>query len=330
MYCSWPYFQYYIDDAGDVTTCCPNWTSMILGNVLKTHPMEIWRGERAALLRQSIVDQSFRYCVACQSSEALVETNFPDELPNLDLIGRLLLAYDPTCNLKCRSCRQEVRRPSEVAQRIHEVVLSSGILRRVLVLNLSGNGEALASPLYWSMLTSKLDCHPDMGIDLKTNGLLLTPERLRCITDSGKRMHYVGISVDAATKETYAKNRGGDWDLLMHNLDAFDDYSCMRGFNYVVQANNFRELPEFVEMAVRRRANCIYIAGLLNSGTYVEEDYRSRAVHLPGHPLHGELRALLTLPIFQRSEVILAGLPAFRPGHAQDHRAFDLAAEDRG
>ena len=323
MYCSWPYTQYFIDEDGTVTTCCPNWTSINLGNVLNTHPMEIWRGERATLLRQSIVDQSFRYCVRCQNPEALIEPSFPDPPPNLDLIERLLLSYDPTCNLRCQSCRKEPRRPHELAKQIHEVVLSSGILKHTLILNLSGDGEALVSPLYWPMLTSKLDCHPDMTIDLKSNGLLLTPERLKSITDSGKKFRYIGISVDAATRETYALNRGGDWDLLTHNLDKLNDLPYPRGFNFVVQTNNFREMKKFVEMALRYHTVCIYFSGLLNWGTYADQDYLSRAVHLPGHPLYGELKELLTDPIFQRPEIYLASLPSFRPGHAHDHRTTD-------
>lgn len=330
MYCSWPFTQFFIDEVGDATTCCPNWTSVKLGNVLKTPPMEIWRGEAIARFRQSIVDQSFRYCVNCGNPETLVEPDFPEVPEDLEVVKKLLLAYDPTCNLRCPSCRREHRRPGELAAKIHEVVLSSGVLRYSLGLDLSGDGEAMASSLYWSLLTSKVECHPAMSVNLRTNGLLLTRDRLQRIEDSGKRVGTIGVSIDAATRETYALNRGGDWDVLMSNLEAARDYPCWKQFNYVVQANNFREMRQFVELSARLGASSIFFSALVNWGTYSEQDYLVRAVHLPSHPQYGELKAVLEDPAFSRREVILAQLPAFRPGHVHDHRKSSDWKFERG
>ena len=321
MYCPWPFTQFYIGEDGEATTCCPGWASLSIGNVLHTPPMEIWLGERATRFRESITDQSFRYCTNCGNPESLVSAQPPSVPVDVNLVGSLLLSYDPTCNLRCGSCRLEPRRPTELARKIHEIILGSGVLRHTLEVCLSGGGEAFVSPLFWSFLTSKVDCHPKMKLSLKTNGLLLTRERLDAVVASGKRFGGISISVDAACRKTYVLNRGGNWDMLVDNLEATKDYPMeWRQFNFVVQTNNYGELVDYVEMAERFGATSIYLSALGNWGTYSEEEYRERAVHLPSHPHHENLKAVLRNPVFLDPKIITAKLPVWRPGHPFDHR----------
>jgi MoaA/NifB/PqqE/SkfB family radical SAM enzyme len=282
--------------------------------------MELWHGERASQLRESITDQSFRYCINCGNPESLITPNPPATPLDLNTIGWLILSYDPTCNLKCRSCRNEHRGPSETTRRIHEAVLSSGVLKHSLTVCMSGNGDPFASSLLWSLLTSDIECHPDMQLNLSTNGLLVTPERLRAITDTGKKIGSIHISIDAATRETYALNRGGDWYVLLKNMDSIRGYPCHRQFNLVAQANNFREMEAFIDMACDYNADAIHLSALVNWGTYTREEYLSRAVHLPSHPQYEEFKAMLTKPTFWNPKVRIAKLPIFRPGHRHDNR----------
>jgi hypothetical protein len=61
----------------------------------------------------------------------------------------------------------------------------------------------------------------------------------------------------------------------------------------VVQANNFREMPAFVEIGARFAADRIYFSRLDQWGTFSKDEYRQRAVHRPEHPEHRELLAVL-------------------------------------
>ena len=320
MYCDWPFTQLFINEDGAASTCCPGWTSLPLGNVLNTPPMELWRGEKATLFRESIRDQSFRYCINCGNPETLRVSDFPKTPANLDLIGCLMLAHDPTCNLTCASCRSFPRKPGDLAAKIQDVVLSSGVLKHTLELNVLGGGDPFASPLTWSMLTSKIDCHPDMRLTLKTNGILATPERLSQVEASGKVIRSIGVSIDAATRGTYALNRGGDWDRLLSNMEKLRDLPYGKQWNFVVQANNFREMVEFVKMSSRYEVDVVYFSALDNWGYYPDDEYRSRAVHLPTHPQYDELRTVLRDPVLLDPRVIMGKLPAYRPGHVHDHR----------
>jgi MoaA/NifB/PqqE/SkfB family radical SAM enzyme len=210
-----------------------------------------------------------------------------------------------------------------MAQRIHDAVVSSGVLKHTMILEVSGGGDPIASPLFWSLLTDKLEHHPGMKVDLKTNGLLVTPERLAAIRAAGRIINCINISVDAACEATYAINRGGDWWRLMSNMEAIRDYPCWRQWNFVVQANNFREMADFVRLSSVYKVGTLFFSALDNWGSYTDEDYRSRAVHLPGHPEHQEFLDRLSDSVFWDERIIMAKIPLYRQGHVHDHRTSD-------
>ena len=322
MYCAWPFTNLIIYEDGEAMVCCPGWTSLTLGNVLETSPLEMWKGEKIARLRESIHDQTFRYCVDCGNPENYVQSNPPPITPNVDLISVLALSYDPTCNLVCRSCRLEPRKATDLTDKIHAAVLASGVLNHALEVILCGDGEPLASPTFWPFLSTRIEHRPELKFTLTTNGLLLTRERLEIIASSGKKIGGVSISMDAAREETYRLNRrGGNWDVLMRNLDDVKDYPFVwKQFNFVVQENNFAEMAEFLKFSLKHHATTVYFSALANWGTYSPEDYSRRAVHLPTHPRYGELVEVLTDPLFLDDRVIIAKLPIRRPGHRFDHR----------
>ena len=60
----------------------------------------------------------------------------------------------------------------------------------------------------------------------------------------------------------------------------------------VVQQNNWREIPQLLELAKKYRART-YLSQLVNWGTFSKDEYQRRAVHLPGHSEHSTLKKLL-------------------------------------
>ena len=317
MYCLRPFTHFYLTENGDVHLCCKKWINRNAGNILTAPPMDIWNGLRAKTIRDSIIDRSFRFCTNCPLLPGprgpIKEGNLPPV--QLDQIETLILAYDPTCNLKCPSCRTRTKWADRTTTSIHDKIISSGILGHVKELCMSGSGDPIASPLLWSLLCElpRLGCRPDLSISLQTNGLLLTPERWEKMGVIREKVKLLSVSIDASNEKTYKINRNGDWDLLMSNLDWITerlDPPPALLFNFVVQANNFTEMPGFVELANRYKTLGIYFSALVNWGTYSAPDYRSRAVHLPSHPLHPQLLEILENPILHdEPRITLAGMP---------------------
>jgi hypothetical protein len=81
----------------------------------------------------------------------------------------------------------------------------------------------------------------------------------------------------------------------------------------VVQANNFREMPDFVRLGRRFGFDMVYFGRIRNWGTFTAEEYRARAVHLPDHPEHAELLELVKDPIFMEAPAFLGNLSELLP-----------------
>jgi len=177
-FCVEPFSGLDITHSGRVYMCCADWRPVPVGNMLETPLMDIWMGKPASDLRSSILDQSFRFCRATcpllENPRGPVRIgSAPPALPSLDRLIRLTLSYDPTCTLKCPSCRTAHLGSSENTELIHRMVIQSGILQRTNLLYIAGDGDPIASPLYWSLLRSldPLPLNPKLAVRLHTNGL---------------------------------------------------------------------------------------------------------------------------------------------------------------
>jgi len=98
------------------------------------------------------------------------------------------------------------------------------------------------------------------------------------------------ISIDAATFETYAVNRrGGDFTRLLERL-AFISELQANGplerltIHMTVQANNYREMGDFVEMG--RRHNCDEVAfhQILDWETFSPAEFAEKSGPIPKSP----------------------------------------------
>ena len=110
----------------------------------------------------------------------------------------------------------------------------------------------------------------------------------------------IGISVDAAEEPTYKLNRGGSWKRLWENIEFINrlqsrDKKLILGLYFTVQDNNFKEIIPFVHLAIKHRVSWISLTALRNWGTYTEEDYQRRAVHLPEHPNHQKFKRVISI-----------------------------------
>lgn len=310
-----------VNVAGDVCLCAPTRLAIpFVGNILKDEIDEVWNSHPAQELRRSILDGSFRHC-SPEHCPALQKNTLPEGkhlknryfqtiiAENLTILPKgpseLNLHYDPTCNLKCPTCRTAILglkgAQLKRAETLHDLIVHSPTLRLARKIILSGNGEVFASKVHLRFLRGFDRARfPLLRIHLLTNGLLLTPKKWQTISPAHAAIDTISVSVDAATQETYSINRGGDFSRLLENLHfirSLRQSGKIKHFqlNFVVQANNFREIPALVEMARQLKCDRVLLQKLHDRNCMDDTD--QRAVHLTTHPDHAALLEILASEI---------------------------------
>lgn len=329
-FCPLPFDFAQIDPLGQMYLCCPQTLPEPVGNLSETDFMESWNSEKALAVRASILDGSFRYCseATCGVLQSLglpknEEVQNPRHREIIDNgITRIEdgpltvnMSYDRSCNLSCPSCRKEMvvlkGKSRERAEIIHRRVID-GALEQAERLIITGSGDPFGSKLFFSFLREfDAAAHPRLKISLSSNGLLFTSKTWEAICHTA--IDRVDISVDAAEPLTYLLNRGGDYEVLVENLHFIGELrrsGKLESFelHFVVQANNFRQMKDFVQLGLDVAADHICFKQLVNWGTFSEEEYLSRAVQLDAHPLHEEFVSSLSDPLFRLEQVYMHDL----------------------
>jgi MoaA/NifB/PqqE/SkfB family radical SAM enzyme len=327
MFCPRPFREFHIDQDGEVNPCCKDWIPVSYGNILKAkRPLDVLNSDMAKSVRASMLDGSFKYCTKCPhlpgpSGSVMLEPR-PDLKINPDMtvdhIELLMLNYDQTCNLTCRSCRPGIiAKAGAKAERIHDLVMNGGIIDVSDEVYITAAGDPFASPLFRSFLKdlANRESHPKR-VALHTNGQLLDEAHWKAMGATADLISGIHVSVDAGTPETYKLNRGSDWERLWRNLDFVRSMKWAGKhfglyFRYVIQANNFREVIPFCRMALKYAPTDITFYYLRNWGTYTPEEYRQRSVYLKDHQDYAEFAKVMTDPEFASNPLIT--LPTFPP-----------------
>jgi Iron-sulfur cluster-binding domain len=352
LFCSRPFHWFEVSrgmEEGEVFVCCPSWLERPIGNLNRQSVAEVWNGKVAQDIRRSILDGSFEYCNAsrCPALQNLTDPvqktqDVTDPELRRAIQERLTVvpwgprevncSYDRSCNLSCPSCRTGLIVESTRRDEILEIQrkLRDEALPEARLLYITGSGDPFGSPFFrkWLQTLRRSDAPRLEVIHLHTNALLWT-ERLwgTLSEDIRPLVKHADISIDAATPGTYAVNRrGGDFETLLRNLEFIatlrvDGPLEWLGINMVVQENNFAEMPDFVRLGRRFGVDTVHFHQLVNWGTFSDEEFRDRAVHLPDHPRHHEFLDLLGDGIFADPIVYMGNLAELRPGRARETSA---------
>ncbi len=314
--CTRPWEWFEIHRRGLVFLCCPTWLKRPAGNLLEQSVADIWNGPVARELRKSTANGSFHNCsrkrcpflVAGQSPVQSWQTVEDPALRSAlgNATGRvpfsprrLNLCFDHSCSLACPSCRPrhltlDRGEQAEIVKITH--IVREHLLPTATEVTMSGFGDPFSSVAYLDLLTD-LDNQGTTGATLRlhSNGQLWTRALWNRFPNLHRRVGAAEISVDAATPETYQHNRpGGSFSILLRNLDYLADQPFPLTLSMVVQNNNFEEIPRFIELARTRQAR-VYLSQLVNWGTFSRKEFLQRAIHLPHHPRHASLVAVLKL-----------------------------------
>ncbi|MHC4267822.1 MAG: radical SAM protein [Planctomycetota bacterium] len=333
--CMIPFEFAYIDNTGNVYPCCPSKFKKSIGDLRNDSLKDIWNSKAAVAVRESIINKSFRYC-DYQSCEYLkkdkITSNTDGEVPedikailnsNSAMPKIMNLAYDRTCNLACPYCRTEIHNPKKNlnaanAPKIHANLFNQGVngVERMIM---SGNGDPFASQYYMDFLQNfDHKKYPDVRIKIQTNGLLLTPERWNSIAKSHGAIDWISVSIDAATEETYKLNRQGSFIKLLKNLEFISELRKsgkidLFYINFVVQANNYKEIKLFIELGLKYRCDLIEFQCLENWGTYSSDEFKKVAIQYKSHPEHKEFLKVMDDPIFLNPTVSTLKLLEYLP-----------------
>ena len=326
-FCETPWDHLEISWDGNTFLCCPSWLPLWVGNARNQSLEELWNSDLAMEIRKSILDGSFRFCskVHCpkiagrtlprRASNAPAgerapisaferSSEFPPRVPGGP--GRILLAYDRTCNLACPQCRRNFH----VAGRAEQQSMDRDYLPLILhaaqnaeTLYLNGAGEIFTSKHSRHLLSLlKREQFPQLKFSLISNGQLLNERAFREFDLFG-RVQCIQISVDAARPETYCVvRRGGNFQRLLSNLAFLDDLRRGRGekyrleLNFVVSSLNFREMPEFVQLGKRFHVDSILFTIVRNWGHLSLPEFEKLNVANPDHPEHQEFLKVLESP----------------------------------
>jgi hypothetical protein len=348
-FCHLPFTHLSTSYQGDAfACCCAAWVPYPIGSVIDAPSAEaVWNSEAAIEIRRSIHDGDFKYCsrtlcsyIAARTLPKKSEITDPELRRYIDertvvveeSPAMVQLNHDPSCNLACPSCRPDIVTASPDEQRTY-VAAAERVLLPLLsgmdgMTYISGGGEAFASAHYKKILSSlnRRD-YPRLNIFLITNGQLLNAKRWAEFPELPEMIGNLSISIDAARAETYERlRRPGKWNVLMENLELMarmraDGTIRRLQINFVVQADNFRELPDFIALGTRLGVDNFWLQRLTNYGSFPEEVFAQADVTSPQHPDHAELLTILRHPLMSDPRIDMAMLLPLLPEIVQSEVA---------
>ncbi len=169
------------------------------------------------------------------------------------------------CNLDCYMCSEHLRpqehkhgrglvsMPREIFRKIEEEIFPYSSK-----LTFGVGGEPTISKDFFSFLERGAAAQQE--IHLTTNGTRIDREEI------ARNVSFVQLSLDAATPKTYERIRlGSTWTKMRYNLDQFNKHRdsdsskrCHLTLCFVLMKSNIQELPDFVRLAKKVRADAVY------------------------------------------------------------------------
>lgn len=319
--CRVPWDTLGINANGDAYICSsPSWIPLFVGNILEVEDIfELLNSNKAQRIRQEILAGRYYYCnnKICNffagkspdlyndtgSQEPLLE-EFTEATKVRHLPKNLILDFDYTCNLHCGSCRTQtinfnndhVRRPINfrIVEKIKRLIIDQ-IDQQPMSIRWCG-GELFISAAYLDLL-EYISAQNKSTIKhiIQTNGHYLQ-SRQQLIQQLAPHIQSFWVSFDAATADTYHRvRRGGSWDQLLKNVHWLmnflksNQYKFSVSATFVVQLDNYKEIPQFVELCSTFNIKDILLQKMWNWGTWPQKEFDKNNIYNPQHPLYADL-----------------------------------------
>ncbi len=350
-YCDKPFVWLEVDMFGRMWMCCPSWLPYSIGNILYEDIDQVWNNEKSQKLREQVFNGKWNYCSHVQCPRIQGDTlptldqieqesvfAYPQEIEAVknrstivnDLPKHINFSNDESCNLECPSCRigkilftegDDYDRRKRINDRLVANFLTEPTDRQFQI-NVTGSGDPFASKIYRDMLTN-IDGSdfPNLQINLQTNGVMFTPKMWNKIERIHDNLGIVQISFDAGYKNTYENTTriGGKWDMLLSNCDFLNERSKEHkrmkiSYDFVVQADNYHEMPRFVNLIRSRydNADAVRFNLVVDWGTWDKETYTQKCIWKTSHPEHEKFIDVLRDPVLDHPLVALGNVKPYR------------------
>ncbi|UCH95982.1 MAG: SPASM domain-containing protein [Candidatus Aminicenantes bacterium] len=334
IFCNRPFEQMVIGADGTVLVCC--FVPKPLGNIFQDDIEAVWNSEAAEEIRNSILDQSFKYCekaychIAAKAGSLVQKgisrvNQIDDSLKKIISSPQTKLItfnYDQSCNLYCASCRKRIYhtpkpRIKELIK-IQEAFLEKDFIKNVETFGIAGAGEPFLSKVYLDLMKriNQKD-FPNLKLNILTNGLLLTPKMWKNFKNIHYAIHSINLSIDAATGSLYEKiRRGGKFKKLLNNLEFLaklrkENKIPSLSIRFVVHSENFHDMIKFVKLGQKINCDIVFFQLIVKFGDFTDDEYKKLAVHHKSHPKHKEFLKIVRNPIFKEKIVDSQNLKAF-------------------
>lgn len=308
--------------SGVVHCCCSTFMYFGMGKASDKDLFDIWNSNIHKIMCLSLENKTFSFCkkdmcplFVNKKSIAIKDDFIKSKYSKMkEHPDTAILAFDSTCNLKCISCRDELK--VACGENLQKVEKYSKLVQEQLIpyidfMTLAGDGEVFFSKRYKDIyLNDKVA--KIKWIRLLTNGLLFNEKNWNefYTNKTGKIM--LTVSIDAATKETYESiRRNGNFKVLQENMK-FASKLRKEGklsyfrINFVVQKKNYLEMEHFVKWGLELGVDEVFFTKILNWGTYSPDEFREISMmQEDGVTPKPELAEILNKQIMQNSIVDL-------------------------
>lgn len=339
-FCKVPFNEFHIYRDGYVSNCCFSWLPTELGNVHSQTLLQMSENAISQRIKESVQNGRFNHCNSsfCPSLNQVLhdgsltwplepkETFKKIHSTELHKHFRIYLSFDFSCNLTCESCRIEKvyfdrqnASPELLAtyERVREQIQELLEKGYQLDLNITGSGDAFASPLYYELM-SELPQTKNLNLSISTNGTMMTEKKLNLPTKN--QIRTIFVSVDSCRPETYAKlRRGGKFEHVQSNLDSLNQMVKSNFFsnfywqiNFIVQNDNFQELGDFVDWSKRYDTlHSVAFSKILDWKHLSPAIFQEKAVWMKDHPNHQSFVERLQDRRLRDQRVILGNLSEY-------------------
>lgn len=298
--CSFPFREMDIKSDGSVYCCA--WSTACIGNIQLNTAKEIWHGELANEVRQSVVEKNYKFCKGDQcpwlNSPHEKGSPFVESPPELtDVPDVVNASYDKTCNMFCNSCRMFLLVDEDNRQRHEFLRQKIEDIGHVKELILIGFGDPFSSPHTRKWMSEGINIADK--ITIWSNGILLKSMWHTLSPITKKAISSIEISIDAATPETYNRIRcGGDWNVLMESMQFISELKSsgqIQNFriNFVVRAENYTEILDFIDLGNRFGVDDIYFSRMEDWGSISCNCVANFQVHKKTHKNYDEFLKIM-------------------------------------
>lgn len=285
-----------IDWDGNCFICpCETWMPVSVGKIESFDCLEeVWNNPIAQRIQSDIDTKKFSWCAVDMCG-----------IRNQNVVYdryTISINIDPSCNLKCPSCRPdsimltEGREYDKKHQQARHLLNLLEKFNQPCHIIMSGNGDVLASNIM-RPIVHEFKPRSTQTFRIFTNGLLIKKQLEK--SQLLPQVTQYQISIDAGSPAVYERVRlGGRWQNLIENFDFLQPiaqkYQAEVWLMFVIQESNWEDIDNFAELAVRYGWSG-NITKLIDWGTW--DNFESHdVIGNVNHPNHARaLKKLKTL-----------------------------------